>query len=240
MSGARPGRETGVILPAYNVVRHLPDVIEAIGQAQPLVRVLVVDDGSVDGTADAARTAGAEVLVHPQNRDKGGALASGFTWALDVGLEWVYTMDADGQHLPHEMAHLWDAARDDAYDVIVGNRMDRTADMPWLRKRTNEFTSWVVSRLAGVRIPDSQSGYRLLRVACLQDMRLRTSRYDTESEVLVRLARRGCRIGSAPISTVYGDQHSSINPLIDTVRFFRLVAVLLASRKERERTTRHG
>ena len=91
-----------------------------------------------------------------------------------------------------------------------------------------------------MRIPDSQNGYRLLRVACLRDLRLRTRRYDTESEVLVRLARRGCRIGSAPISTVYGDQHSSINPLIDTVRFFRLVAVLLVSRGERERTTRHG
>ena len=223
---------TGVILPGYNVGRHLAGVVAAIRAQQPEIRILVVDDGSADRTAAEARRAGAEVIAHPVNRGKGAALATGFAWALDSGLEWVYTMDADGQHLPAEMADLMATARTGDLDVVVGNRMDRTGEMPWLRKQTNRFTSWVVSRLAGVAIPDSQNGYRLLRVRCLEGLRLRTARYDTESEVLVRLARRGCRIGSAPVSTVYGDERSSINPLVDTGRFFRLVAVLLASRRE--------
>ncbi len=226
---------SGVILPAYNAARHLDAVIAEITALQPDIRVLVVDDGSSDDTAEAARRAGAELIVHPQNRGKGGALATGFAWAVDAGIEWVYTMDADGQHLPSEMAGLMSAADAGRLDVVVGNRMDRTDDMPWLRKRTNEFTSWVVSSLAGVRIPDSQNGYRLFRVSCLDGLVLRTTRYDTESEILVRLARSGARIGSAPVSTVYGDEKSSINPFIDTGRFFRLVTVLLASRRETKR-----
>ena len=225
-----PGRRTGVILPAYNAARHLGAVIRDLREVAPALRILVVDDGSSDQTAETARRAGADLLIHPQNRGKGAALVTGFGWAVDTGLEWVYTMDADGQHLPAEMIRFWDAAQRGPCDLVVGNRMDRTAAMPWLRKRTNEFTSWVISRLAGVRIPDSQNGFRLLRVTCLRDLRLRTTRYDTESEMLVRLARRGCRIGSAPISTVYGDQDSSINPWIDTLRFFRLIASLLVRR----------
>jgi hypothetical protein len=108
--------------------------------------------------------------------------------------------------------------------------------MPWLRKRTNEFTSWVVSRLAGTEIPDSQNGYRLFRAPCLEGLELRTTRYDTESEILVRLARRGYRIGSVPVSTIYGEEKSSIHPLVDTGRFFRLVTTLLLSRRDEGRS----
>ena len=226
---------TGVILPAYNAARFLEQVIADIRGEVPGIRVLVVDDGSADGTAETARRAGAEVIVHEVNRGKGGALATGNGWALREDLDWVYTMDADGQHLPREMPQFMAEAERGGWDAVVGNRMDATRDMPWLRKRTNEFTSWVVSRLAGTRIPDSQNGYRLYRVACLQGLELRTTRYDTESEILVRLARRGYRIGSVPVSTIYGDEKSSINPLVDTGRFFRLVTTLLLSRRDEGR-----
>ena len=220
---------TGAILPALNAARFLPDLIAEIRAVQPQVRLLVVDDGSSDDTAAVARSAGAEVISHPENRGKGQALKTGYGWARGEGIEYVFTMDSDGQHLPAEMQGFLDLAAD-GYDAIVGTRMDRTADMPWIRKKTNQFTSWVISRLAGCAIPDSQNGYRLYRTACLDQVRLRTSRYDAESEILVRLARKGYRIGSTPVTTVYGDETSSINPLVDTVRFFRLVAMLMFSR----------
>ncbi|MFH2050937.1 MAG: glycosyltransferase family 2 protein [bacterium] len=220
----------GVILPALNAARHLPAVVADLRAAQPGIRVLVVDDGSSDGTAAAARQAGAEVITHPRNLGKGAALMTGYHWAVQTGLEWVFTMDADGQHLPQDMKGFLDAVAGGSLDVVVGSRMDRTADMPWVRKMTNLFTSWVVSRLAGCRIPDSQNGFRLYRVACLEDVRIKATRYDAESEILVRLARRGYRIGSAPVTTVYGDEKSSINPLVDTGRFFRLVARLIFTR----------
>ncbi len=220
----------GAILPALNAARFLTEVIGEIRELHPELRVLVVDDGSTDGTADTARAAGAEVIIHEVNKGKGEALKSGYAWAQDQGLEWVFTMDSDGQHLPGEMQGFLDTATRDNFDVVVGTRMANTEDMPWIRKKTNEFTSWVISRLAGQDIPDSQNGYRLYRTSCFEGLVLRTSRYDSESEILVRMSRKGYSIGSTPITTVYGDEESSINPFVDTGRFFRLVFMLMFSR----------
>jgi len=213
----------GVILPALNAAPFLGPLLDEIHERHPEVRPLVVDDGSTDRTGEVARAHGAEVAVHEVNRGKGAALMAGFRHALAAGWDWAFTMDADGQHLPGEMQSFLDAALSANLDVVVGTRMDATADMPWIRKATNVFTSWVVSRLAGCPIPDSQNGYRLFRVAVLDGLETTTVNYDFESEVLVRLARRGARIGSAPTTTVYGEETSSIRPLRDTIRFFRLV-----------------
>ena len=220
----------GAIIPALNGAAQLPALLDEIRRVQPGVALLVVDDGSTDGTAAVAVAHGAAVAVHPINRGKGAALATGFARALDLGWEWAWTLDADGQHLPAEMHRFLDAAADGGWDVVVGSRMDHPVGMPWIRRATNRFTSAVVSAIAGQRIPDSQCGYRLFRVTKLAGLRLVTSRYDTESEILVRLARRGCRIGAAPVSSVYGTERSAIRPLRDTVRFFRLVALLLRDR----------
>jgi glycosyltransferase involved in cell wall biosynthesis len=221
---------TGAILPAYNAARFLTDVIGRIKSQHPDLRVLVVDDGSADGSAETAREAGAEVIVHEVNKGKGEALKTGYAWAQEQGLEWVFTMDSDGQHLPEEMQGFLDVAAGGEVDAVVGTRMADVGDMPWIRLKTNQFTSWVVSRLAGQPIPDSQNGFRLYRVECLRGVRLKTERYDSESEILVRLSRSGARIGSAPITAVYGEEESSINPFIDTGRFFRLVFMLMFSR----------
>ena len=220
----------GAILPALNAARFISDVVAEIRQLHPDLRVLVVDDGSTDGTGEKAREAGAEVITHEVNKGKGEALKTGYRWGHDEGIEWVFTMDSDGQHLPGEMQGFLNARDQGDLDVVVGSRMDRTSGMPWIRKKTNQFTSWVISRLAGQDIPDSQNGYRLYRTECLQGLKLKTSRYDSESEILVRLARRGYRIGHAPVTTVYGDEVSSINPFVDTGRFFRLVFMLLIDR----------
>jgi glycosyltransferase involved in cell wall biosynthesis len=222
----------GVIIPVLNGAATLPTLLGEIRALHPEFALLVVDDGSTDGTAGAARAARAEVVSHPENRGKGAALATGFAQALERGWEWAYTLDADGQHLPSEMGRFLDVARRGGYDVVVGTRMTAPTGMPWVRKATNRFTSTVVSRLAGQRIPDSQCGFRLFRAASLRGLRLRTTRFDTESEILVRLARRGARIGEAPISIVYGEERSAIRPGRDTVRFFRLVALLLRDRED--------
>jgi glycosyltransferase involved in cell wall biosynthesis len=220
----------GAILPALNAARFLTEVIGDIKSLQPECRILVVDDGSTDGTADTARSAGADVITHEVNQGKGEALKTGYRWAQEQKLDWVFTMDSDGQHLPGEMQDFREAADQGGFDVVVGTRMARTENMPWIRKKTNQFTSWVISRLAGQDIPDSQNGYRLYRTTCFVGLTLRTSRYDSESEILVRMARRGYRIGSVPVTTVYGDESSSINPFVDTGRFFRLVFMLMFSR----------
>ena len=215
----------GAILPALNVEAHLGPLLANIGRAAPGVTALVIDDGCTDRTAG-----GAELIVHPRNMGKGAALLTGFAWAVENGYDWVFTMDADGQHLPAEMPNFLRAAENGKLDVVIGTRMQDNDDMPWLRRMTNIFTSAVISRLCGTRIPDTQNGYRLLRVSYLDGLVLKTRNYDMESEILVRLARRGARLGSVPVSTIYGEQQSSINPVRDTVRFFRLVAALVFDR----------
>jgi hypothetical protein len=131
-------------------------------------------------------------------------------------------MDSDGQHLASEAGRFVQAWENGA-DVVVGDRMADNDNMPWLRKRTNEFTSWVISSIAGARIPDSQNGYRLFDAKVLRTVKLESRRYDMESEILIRAARQGYSIASVPISTIYHDEESSINPFVDTLRFFRLV-----------------
>lgn len=220
-----------VVLPGYNVAAYLGALIPRIRAALPDSPVLLVDDGSSDRTATVAREAGAQVQSHPTNRGKGVALRTGFEVAVRDGAAAVITLDADGQHAPEEAPRFVDAWRAGAH-VVVGNRMDATADMPWLRERTNRFTSAVISRLAGAHIPDSQNGYRLFDATVLAAIHLESERYDLESEILIKAGRMGFTIASVPITTIYGDQVSSIHPFRDTLRFVRLVSRARRWRRE--------
>jgi glycosyltransferase involved in cell wall biosynthesis len=215
-------RKVTVLLPGYNVARHLDALVGNLRAALPDAELLLVDDGSADDTAATGRALGLTVIEHEINQGKGMALRTGFEAAVGAGTEAVITMDSDGQHLASEAGRFVDAWEEGA-DVVVGDRMADNDNMPWLRKRTNEFTSWVISRVAGARIPDSQNGYRLFDAEVLRSVKLESRRYDMESEILIRAARQGYRIASVPISTIYHDEESSINPFVDTFRFFRLV-----------------
>lgn len=215
-------RKVTVLLPGYNVARHLDALVANLRAALPDAELLLVDDGSADDTAATGRALGLTVIEHEINQGKGMALRTGFEAAVEAGAEAVITMDSDGQHLASEAGRFVDAWEEGA-DVVVGDRMADNDNMPWLRKRTNEFTSWVISRIAGARIPDSQNGYRLFDAEVLRSVKLESRRYDMESEILIRAARQGYRIASVPISTIYHDEESSINPFVDTLRFFRLV-----------------
>lgn len=214
--------ELAVLLPGYNVARHLADLVPTIREHLPTADVVLVDDGSGDGTAHVATELGLHVVIHPENRGKGMALRTGFAAAVERGAKAVITMDADGQHLASEATRFVEAWRAGAH-VVVGNRMAATAGMPWLRTRTNEFTSRVISRLAGTPIPDSQNGYRLFDAEVLRSVELESERYDLESEILIKAAALGFRITDVPVTTVYGDEVSSIHPVADTIRFVRLV-----------------
>jgi len=214
----------GAVIPAYNEAAHITGVIEGVAMVIPTSAILVVDDGSTDGTAEAAAAAGARVVRNPRNLGKGSSLVAGYHRLLEMeGIEGIFTLDADGQHDPAEMPCFIESFRGGPADLVIGSRMADTRGMPWVRRMTNRLTSSVVSRRAGSRIDDTQSGYRLIRSSLLQGMTLVTRRFDTESEILIRAARSGAVITSVPIKTIYGDERSKIHPLKDTCRFFRLV-----------------
>ena len=215
-------RRVIALIPAYNEVARVGEVVT---QARPQVdEVIVIDDGSDDGTAAAAEKAGAKVLRHEQNRGKGGAIATALDYLGRSDAEFAILLDADGQHDPAEIEKFVETAGREQADIVVGTRMGDTGAMPVVRRLTNEFTSWVTSRLAGQRIPDSQCGYRLLRRNVLEDLRLSTARFETETEMLIQAARAGHRIISIPIRTIYESGHTShIHPVRDTIRFFTFV-----------------
>ena len=186
-------------------------------------RVLVVDDGSADRTAQAAAAAGAEVIRQPENRGKGAALRTGLKALVDRGSDPVIVLDGDGQHDPGEIpAFLAEALRSGA-GIVVGNRMAAAESMPFVRYWTNRTMSAILSRLAGEKIPDTQCGYRLLSAETVGKLSFATSNYDTESEMLIEAGRKGVRISSVPVKTIYRGEVSRIRPGRDTVRFLRLL-----------------
>ncbi len=215
-----------VLVPAFNEAKRIAGVTTKI-KAQGF-SVLVVDDGSQDATAEVAEAAGARVVRADKNRGKGASLRRGFEWVVAQGFSAVITMDGDGQHDPKELQRFLNALNQGRAAVIVGNRMTDTKNMPFVRKMTNRIMSWMVSTVAGQRVPDSQCGYRAIKKEVLEKMRLYTSHYEIESEILLEAARCGFAIESVPVGSVYGNEGSHIRPLRDTLRFFRFLLEYLS------------
>jgi glycosyltransferase involved in cell wall biosynthesis len=212
------------LIPAFNESGHISDVVRGVAEQIPASNILVIDDGSSDSTVAEAEEAEVEVVRNPVNLGKGATLLKGFDlFAEKSGIEAVFTLDADGQHAPSEMAAFIAAYRERKADIVIGSRMADTAGMPPLRRFTNWFTSAIISQRAGVRLEDSQSGYRLLKISLLRKLELVTRNFDLESEILIKAARLGAVIVSVPITTIYGEEKSKINPLVDTWRFLKLV-----------------
>ena len=224
MPGASAPNRNGVaaIIPAFHEEKHVGEVVRRTRQF--LTDVLVVDDGSTDQTSQKAREAGAEVIVHPQNRGKGETIKTGLHHWYDRGSRLVVILDADGQHLPEEIDRFIAAADRDANSkFFIGNRMNDLARMPAVRQMVNRYMSRRISRVCGQEIPDTQCGFRMLHRELIPEMFGGAERFDYETEMLIFASRNGCEIESVPISTVYSDEVSSIHPLRDTLRFFKLM-----------------
>ena len=210
-----------VIIPAYQEELRIAAVVQKTLAHCP--NVLVVDDGSTDKTAAVAEAAGAVVIRHKENQGKGAAVATGNAEALKRGAEVVITIDADGQHDPAEIPGFISVYEQTLAPVIVGNRMADTRTMPLVRRWTNRFMSWLLSRYLGQHVPDTQCGYRLYRCDFLAAATVTDRHFAAESEILLRLAEQGVRIGSVGIKTIYGDTASKIRPVRDTLRFFAML-----------------
>lgn len=223
MASSAPIEKLGAVIPAYNAARHLPAVIDRVAKHVRREWIVVVDDGSSDATRDVAARAGATVAAHEGNQGKGAAIRTGLARATSLGAEYAILLDADGQHNPDEIPAFVARQRETGADMVVGNRLEHAANMPWLRKATNYVTSAVVSMLARRRVPDSQNGYRLVRLSHFGKFPLTTNRYEIESEMIIRAGRAGGKIASVPVETIYGDEKSFINPWVDTARFLRMV-----------------
>jgi glycosyltransferase involved in cell wall biosynthesis len=214
-------KTVAAVIPAYLEETHIAEVVRRT--LQQLDNVLVVDDGSADATAATARNAGAEAIVHPQNLGKGEAIKAGLRYWLErPEIEFIVLLDSDGQHLPEEMERFFAAAAAAQAGLFIGTRMNDVSNMPFVRRTVNRYMSNKISRLCGQRIPDTQCGFRMVHRSLIPDLLGGAERFDYETEMLILASRKGCRIESVPITTVYSDEVSSIHPVRDTIRFFKL------------------
>jgi len=190
------------IIPAYREEKHVGDVVRRTRHR--IDHVLVVDDGSSDQSAQQARDAGAEVIVHSQNRGKGEAIKTGLRHWLDRQITHVIVLDADGQHLPEEIDRFIAAAASTAGpSFFLGSKR--------------------ISGFCGQKIPDTQCGFRMLDRQLIPELLGGANRFDYETEMLIIASRKGYRIESVPITTVYSDEVSKIQPMRDALRFFKLM-----------------
>ncbi len=200
----RPRLRFAVLIPARDAASTVGAVVR--GTLRHVPCVIVVDDGSVDGTAAVAAAAGATVAQHPRPRGKGSALRTGIDRLLaGPKPDGIITLDADGQHDPDDIPRLVERFEREAAAVLVGSRAARFDDMTRARRVMNRFSSAALRFFAGLDLADSQCGFRIYSGRFLAHHRLRGRRYEAEMEILMQAAVAGGRVVSEPIESAMPD-----------------------------------
>jgi glycosyltransferase involved in cell wall biosynthesis len=198
---------TVVVIPALNEALRIREVVE--GALVQCPRVVVVDDGSDDGTAACIADLPVTLLRHAQRMGKGASLRDGFREALRQGCDGVLTMDGDGQHAAADLPRLLDAARRYPGHIVIGARLRKRAQQPTIRRLANEFGDWGIAWGTGYQIADTQSGQRYYPAAACALATLEASRvpgedFVFEAQILISAARQlGTRCVSVPIESRY-------------------------------------
>jgi len=223
-----------VVIPAFDESRTIRDVAERALDVIPWL--IVVDDGSTDGTVDALTGLPLTLLRNETNRGKALSLMRGFEHALGRGAEAVVTLDGDGQHRPEDITRLLAAHHHDQCALIVGSRLHNSLEIPRDRYLANRFANFWIAWATGQPIADSQSGFRVYPATLLREVTLRPDRAKSfvfESEIMIEAGRRGMPIMSVPIAAIYPDpdraRRSHFRPVLDIARIVRMVAWKLIS-----------
>ncbi len=218
------------IIPVHNAEGSIGDVIDRTKEY--ISQVIIVNDGSTDDTEKIASSRDVEILNSPRNRGKGFALRWGFDHALRNGCRAVVTLDADGQHDPADIPKFLKAHEEDSAIILIGSRMAEADKFPRSRYYSNQAGVFFISRALGQYLEDTQCGFRLYPASAIRPMKLTTSHFQTETEILIRATRQGTRIASVPIKNIYWNGHpmngqtpkSNFRPVVDT--FYICLVVL--------------
>jgi glycosyltransferase involved in cell wall biosynthesis len=197
-----PGSGAWVVIAAYNEARALGQVIA--GLARFSYRVVVVDDGSSDGTAAVAVSAGAEVLRHPINLGQGAALQTGIEYALRRGADYLVTFDADGQHRADDIASLLAPLAAARADFALGSRfLGSAVNLPPLRRLLLRAAAWFTRVTTGLQVTDAHNGLRAMTRTGAAHIRLRQNRMAHASEILHQIAASGLTCVEVPVTIEY-------------------------------------
>lgn len=212
-----------VVIPAFQAVATIGDVVTRARAALPGAQIIVVDDGSTDGTGEVGRGKGATVVTHPRNRGKGVALRTGTERARSESAAVIVTLDADGQHPPADIPRLLEPIAQGQADVVLGAR-ERNGTMPVSRRITNWLSASLASRIGGQPVSDAQTGFRAFTREVAERVHPAGERYEYEANFLLDALRAGYRVVSVEVPTIYGSSRSHFRPWADTWRMARAFA----------------
>ncbi|MGH8146053.1 MAG: glycosyltransferase family 2 protein [Rhodanobacteraceae bacterium] len=218
-----------VVIPCLNEAHAIEDLLR--GVLAHCVDVIVIDDGSSDGTAEIVARMPVTVIRHPERRGKGEALRAGFRAALQRGASGVLTMDGDGQHDPADIPRILAAAQHHPGSLVIGARMLERERQPNARRRANDFADWGISWGCGRPIADTQSGQRWYPRTAARLVDIPAQDFVFEAAILIAVSRDlGMPIVSIPIACRYDSdaRHSHFRSVRDTLRitwytFWRIV-----------------
>jgi len=211
-----------VVIPAYQAAGAILNAITATREHVQDAHIIVVDDGSTDGTGALVRDSGALLIRHATNQGKGVALRHGIARACSDGATMIVTLDADGQHPAAMIPQLVQPVADGQADLVLGSRV-RSGAMPVGRRITNWVSATLASRIGGQRIRDAQTGFRAFTRALAERVRPAGDRYEFEANFLLDALLAGFRVHSVDIPTVYGPR-SHFQSWTDTWRVARSFA----------------
>lgn len=219
----RPRPRVCVVIPTYNNAGTIGDVIR--GVRRHVDDVIVVDDGSTDGTAAILRRSGVRTVTHPSNRGKGAALRAGLTLAGEEGFDYAVTIDGDGQHNPDDLPRFVRAIESNPGALIMGTRNLKATGMDGKSSFANRFSNFWFAVQTGRRLPDTQCGYRAYPLAGLPELRLMTARYEAELTLPVFAAWHGIALVPLDIDVYYPPRESRVSHFRPFRDFARISAL---------------
>jgi glycosyltransferase involved in cell wall biosynthesis len=221
-----------LIIPAYNEAGAIKSVLEDVKHTfqgtKHAVDVVVVDDGSIDNTAEYARSGGAFVIRHILNSGSGAATATGLSFASQKGYQLAATLDADGQHKATDVLRGIERMLQQDYDLLIGSRLIGSGNMSRIKYYGNKGLTLITFILFGIKVTDSQSGLRIFSHHSLSALKWKTSGYEYCSEMLWRANQLGLKLGEFPIESVYTDY--SVAKGQSNWNAFNIVRLLLKQR----------
>jgi len=197
------------ILPAYNEEGKIAKVL--VKTLKHVSKVIVVDDGSNDYTAEIAERMGAIVYRHGERLGKGEALKTGFEIAKKLGADIIVTLDADGQHDPDEIPLVIEPIMKGEADIVIGSRTLSNSKIPTIRKIGNDVLNKVTNIASGLKLTDTQSGFRAFTRKAIEMIEVKDHGMGVESQILIDAADKKLRIKEVPISVKYGKDTSTYN-----------------------------
>ncbi|MFJ4173849.1 glycosyltransferase family 2 protein [Microbacterium sp. NPDC089696] len=220
-----PDPHTWIVVPLYNEATVIAGVIEGLLPSFP--HVVCIDDGSTDGSAEAARRAGAIVIEHPINLGQGAALQTGIDYAVSrPECEYIVTFDADGQHRVEDARDMVAAARAAGAAIVFGSRfLDDRTKPGWIKRVILKTAVWVTNLTTSIKLTDAHNGLRVIRRDAAAQVQLKQDRMAHATEIVLQLGHTGLQWIEHPVELLYTDYSkskgqsvlNSVNILVDLV-----------------------